>query len=230
MHYIKEIFLGKPVDYMHNMFTRYSRGTFDGAALTIKNGPTIKAVGSVHYTNILGELIANNCQQELKVSGVVHAKREIKIPLEVKKQSKKKGVHIAEVNTNIHSDGLKMVYGDYKEAYILLNLNASEGKWKLKCKKKPPRPGGKLDTRFCSAVLEQNALDNLMEEILFDHKDKNFKTVELKHQFIIEELVADQELKKDAARYRLEAKRKGKIKRTLTTDGKTTETEHEFSV
>ena len=228
MHYVREIFLGKPVDYIHSQFTRYGRGAFAGPALVVKNGSTIKAEGSIHYVNILGEIIAAGANQDLNVSGSIFAKREIKIPLDVKKKTAKGDLHTAEVGETIHSDALKMVYDDYKDAYILLELSASSGSWKLKCKKKPPKPGGGLDEKFCSATLEQRALSTIMDEILFDAENAVFKQAELKHQITVDELVGTPELKKDPARFRTEAQRKGTIKRTLTIDGKTTETTHDF--
>lgn len=228
MHYIKEIFLGKPVDYMHAQYTRYGRGTFDGPTLTIKNGPTIKAEGSIHYANILGGIIADNSRQDIDASGIIYAKREIKIPVETSGKKTKGGLRSVDVNSSLPADALKMIYGDYPDAFILLELNA--GGWKLKCKKKPPKPGGGLDEKFCSAIMETSALDRVMDEILFDVKDKNFKEATLKHQITIDELVGSEELKKDPAKFRLEAKRKGKIKRTVTIDGKTTETTKEFIV
>ena len=228
MHYIKEIFLGKPVDYMHNQFTRYGRGVFEGPRLTVKNGPVIKAEGSIHYVNILGELIVQNSSQEFKVDGTINAKREIKVPLNTGKKNNKGDLHSVEVKDDIHSDGLKMIYNDYKDGNILMSLKQASGKWKLACKKKLPKPGGKLDEKFCSALFETKALEDFIGEIMFDIKDKNFKEAEIKHEITIEELVGTPELKKDAAKFRLEAKRKGKIKRTVTVDGKKTETTKEF--
>jgi hypothetical protein len=228
MNYIKEIFLGKPIDYMHAQFIRYSKGTFQGPTLVIKNGSSIKADGSIHYANILGEIIVKNSPQEFNASGTINAKREIKIPMDVKKKTKKSDLHTVEVKETIHSDGLQMIYSDYKDANILLELNGNSGKWKLKCKKKLPKPGGGLDEKFCSAVMEPKAIDSIMDEILFDIKDKNFKEAEIRHELTIEELVGSPELKKDAARFRTEAKRKGKIKRTVTVDGRKTETTTDF--
>jgi len=230
MHYIKEIFLGKPVDYIHGQFTRYGKGMFEGPALVVKKGSTIKVEGSIHYANVLGELIAAAADQNLNVSGSIYAKRDIKIPLEIKNKKAKGDLHTAEVRETIHSDALKMVYNDYKDAYILLELSADSGGWKLKCKKKPPKPGGGLDEKFCSATLEAKALPAVMEEILFDLKDASFKQAEVKHEIIIDEIVGTPELKKDPARFRLEAKRKGTIRRTLTIDGKTTASIHAFLV
>lgn len=228
MHYIKEIFLGKPVDYIHSQYTRYGKGTFDGPALTLKKGSTLKAEGSIHYVNILGSIIAETGPQEFEVDGVITAKRELKVPIEARKKPSKGRVHTVEIKGSAPADALKMIYGDYPDAYILLELNA--GSWKLKCKKKPPRPGGGLDIKFCSAIMETSALDRVMDEVLFDVKDKNFKEAVIKHKITIDELVGSEELKKDSARFRLEAKRKGKIKRTVTIDGKTTETTHDFIV
>jgi hypothetical protein len=228
MHYIKEIFLGKPIDYIHSQFTRYGKGNFQVAAITIKNGPAIRCDGSVHYVNIVGEIIASSSQQEFEVDGSIHAKRQIKVPLKAGKEKVKGGLHSVEIKDKIHSDGLRMVYNDYKDGNILLSLTPSSGKWRLSPKKKMPRPGGGLDEKFWNAVLEPSALDGIMNEILFDVKDKNFKEARITHEVSIEELVGSPELKKDAARFRLEAKRKGKIKRTVDIDGRKTETTHEF--
>ncbi|MDD5111581.1 MAG: hypothetical protein PHG85_03475 [Candidatus Altiarchaeota archaeon] len=228
MNHIKDIFLGKSVDYIHNQYTRYGKGTFDGPALAIKNGKSIKADGSVHYANILGGIIAESAQGDVNASGSIFAKREIKIPVDTSGKKTKGDLHSLDVTGTLAADALKMIYTDYPDANILLEL--STGAFKLKCKKKPPKPGGGLDEKFCSAILEKEALGKVMDEVLFDAKDKNFKEAEIKHRITIEELVGSPELKKDPARFRREAKRKGRIKRTVTIDGKTTETIKEFII
>jgi len=62
---------------------------------------------------------------------------------------------------------------------------------------------------------------------LFDY-NKDFSKAKIKHTLIIEELVIPKEYMNNPALARVNAKRKGKIKRIIDLDGKTFEKEIKF--
>lgn len=232
MHFIKGIFSDSVSDWAHQIFVRYGKGTFDGPALNLKKGKDIKVKGSADYCNVLGEIISNNVNADVEVNGKIIAKRDfssdIKGIIDLKKTSKKKGLFSTEINDRLPSENLKKLYEKIPDAYILIDISANSQK--LKSKKSIPKPGSKIDSEFCSANFDISALGDIMNELLFDLKNKEFSEVNVAHTYIINELVALEEVKKDPARFRVEAKRKGTIKRILEVDGQKTESAHELLV
>ena len=232
MHVIKEIFSNSVSDWVHQIFVRYGKGTFEGPVLNIKRGKDIKAKGSVDYCNILGKIISSGINADIEISGKIIAKKDFSSDingiLELKNVSKKRGLFNAEVEGILPSDKLKKLYDKIPDAYLLIDISAE--KCKLKSKKSVPKPGSKIDSDFCSAAFDMSALDDIMNELLFDLKNKDFTEVNVSHTYMINELVAPEEVKKDPTRFRIEAKRKGTIKRILEVDGQKTERGHELLV
>ncbi len=222
MHFLKQIFSDRVEEWVHQRFVRYSKGTFDGPALNAKiSGKTLKVNASADYCNALGGTIAKNSNETFSVSGKIISKEDLS---PIGKCRKKKGFFILEISKEMSSAELLDVYKKFPDSFALLNL--SKGVWKLKCKKNLPKPGSSVDDQFCNAILDLVALDDFMNEILFDMNKKDFKEVSVQHIYEISGIVIPEECKKDPAKARLLAKRKGKIKRILTVDGKKTETEH----
>jgi hypothetical protein len=135
-----------------------------------------------------------------------------------------KGLFSAEAGGSVSGEELVGMLSMMPDATVL--FDAEGGASKLKCKKKLTKPGGSPDDAFCAASFTENALDDVKKEILFDLSG-DFKEASVSHEITVEELVKPAGVT-DPARLRTESKRKGKIKRTLTADGKTTKTETTF--
>jgi len=232
MHFTKEIFSNSVSDWIHPVFVRYGKGTFNGPVLRLNKGKGIKVKGSIDYCNTLGYIIANSANANLEINGKIIAKRDFSNDLRgivnLKKFSKEGGLFSAEITDMISSKNLKNIYEKIPDAYVLIDISANP--FKLKSKKSLPKPGSRIDGEFCNATLDMSALDSIMSELLFDLKNKDFNEVNVSHTYTINELVAPEEIKKDPARFRIEAKRKGTIKRILEVDGQKTESEHELLV
>lgn len=226
MHYIKGFFAGEVPDWVHDRFIRYGRGTFAGPKIAVKTKKDVKISATIEYSNILAELLAKNSAEPLKVSGSVFAKRDIgqtlKDFLKVSKSKFGKGLYSAEVSGEVSADEFTGLCGMIPDAMLLLDV--SGGGQKISCKKKKlPKPGSGIEESFCTGTLGESALDEVKNELLFDASG-DFNEAEATHEIVIDELVKPSGVT-DAARLRVEAKRKGKIKRTLTLDGKKQETE-----
>jgi len=84
-----------------------------------------------------------------------------------------------------------------------------------------------LKIDFCKLKTKDR---KLVEGMVFDSEAKGAKKIEIKHDFIINDIVVPAHLKgeKDFAIIREKAQRKGKILRTLDIDGKIIKKEKDF--
>ncbi len=237
MHFIKEIIQGDPEkEYIHRLFVRYSKGEFEGPFLKVKNtGKNLKIYASDAYASMLGKIITHQANTEFKVSGSIFSKEnpeecllENNIP--IKKSSKKKGTYITEVDGEATGTPLAKVYDVLKESQLFLSLSPKQSKDKLKSKKKPTKPGSGTDEKFCLSTMSLTCLGPLCEELLFELEDTDFKEAELRHNYVIEEIIVPDEFKDDPLNARLNAKRKGQLIRTLKTDTETKEMKKEFII
>ena len=234
MNLIKEIVEGNcDKDYIHQRFVKYSKGNFGGPVISIKKaGKKIKIAGSIDYVNTLGELIANNNGTasdagNFKVSGTIVSRRDIsgeldgKIPLT--KTKKRIGTFTSEVKCESDPKILAGIYREFPDAFILLSLSAPDKTVTLKTKKKVPRAGKDVDDKFFSATLPESVLDFVLGEFCFDldmneGDKKGFKEITVSHEYQINEIVIPEEYKNDPARARVNAKRKGTMKRVILVD------------
>jgi hypothetical protein len=229
MHYIKQLLEGKPQEWVHLLFTRYGRGQFDGPTCEVDVGKDIKFKGTVEYSTLFGELVTS-CGGDYKVDGTIFAKIDFrdelsKAGIEFDDKSKpKQGFYVAQVKGEFPGSVLAGVYSKLPHATVLLNLAGEKGK--LKCKKKPPKPGGEKDLDFFSGSMGLSAVPRLKEEVFFDAGD--FKKVKVENKFAISELLIPSGM--GAAEARLNAKRKGKVLRKVTLDGTSKESEFQFAV
>jgi len=231
MNFIKEIFQGdQEQDYIHQKFIRYGRGEFHGPVISLKkSNKDIKVNGTADYVNILSELILRNSDGNIKVSGNIFSKREIKSKL-ISKTKKKRGLFNSELKGDFVSDELLKLYEEFKDAYFFLDLYSEGGRFKLKTKKKLPKPGSEIDDKFFTAVFDISFLNTVMNEICFDSENKNFKEMKITHTYLINELVIPEEYKNDAVKARIFAKRKGVVKRIVDVDGYASEFKKEFEI
>ena len=86
-------------------------------------------------------------------------------------------------------------------------------------KSTPPKPGS-VKEKFCTLQVEPKLAAPLLDAFLFDVKERGFKKAEINHTFDIQDVVIPKEYENDYALARLHAKKKGKIKRKITLDGK----------
>jgi hypothetical protein len=229
MQYVKQLFEGSPPEWVHLLFTRYGRGLFDGPAAEVEVGKDIKFKTTVEFSTYFGYLAAS-CGGDFSVEGAIYAKKDIRdglnsLGIEFDDKSKpKQGFFVAQIKGTYPGDVLARMYDLMPHATVLLQLTGAGVK--LKCKKKPPKPGGEKVSDFASGTLGLSVLAKLREDVFFGGGD--FKSAKVEYKYQISEIVIPAGM--DAAKARLSAKRKGKVLRMLTIDGSETKSECELDV
>lgn len=213
MNFIKKIFENKADDLVHKQFTRFGKGEYERALLTLKKSSKLNIKASFEFSNDLVELIIQEASSNIEISGVILAAHEFNLDLK-NEYSKRGKIYKAEIEEQIITkEKLKEIFEKFKFDWLLLNLSADN--CSLKCKSSLPKPGGTLKDDFCSASFENL---NIAKEFAFDVD--NFKVLIIKHIFKIEDLIVNKEDENNFEKARINAKRKGKILRILDVDGK----------
>ena len=230
MHFIKQIISGKVDDWVHQIFTRYGRGDFTGPVFEIEIGKNIKYKVTEDYVTAFVYACAS-CGGNFNVDGTIFAKDDFRpdimdLEIEFEDKSKpKKNYYVADINVEeMPAETLQTLVGKIPYALVLLNLKGDNAK--LKCKKKPTKPGKDKVLDFCSGTMDLKGLPALKDEVLFDCGD--FTKACGSNKYIIEEVVVPTGV--DSATARLQAKRKGKLVRTIDLDGVVKESEMELLV
>ncbi len=225
MNAIKQLFRGvKDKDLMHHKFVRFGKGDFERFMITIKKGKTLKIKASFDWANDLFEIIADNIKEEAEISGKIIAFRDFEkeVPCEVSAFSKRGKVYTAELKGTAKPDVLKKIYEQFKADFLLVNIKSSNHQ--LKCGKSLPKPGGTIKEDFCSATLPPELLGEFAFGI-----EADFSEAKIKHALSITDIEVPEQYKNDPAQARVQAIRKGTIKRIIDLDGKVTEKEIKFA-
>lgn len=210
--FIKKIFNGVEDPEVHKQFVRFSKGTYEGRAITTghKTSNKIKIKGSFELANDLVNFVSE-LNINIKFNGLIISKQEIS---ELEGGTQKSGLYNYEVS-DINSEVINNIKD--KTYYMLLNVASDEAT--LKIKKKLPKPGKsaeKVDDGFCNLQLDIKFWPKVKEVFFWDLPD--FKKVKIRHTYIIDDLIMP-EGEKDFEKIRLLTKRKGKIIRNITIDG-----------
>lgn len=230
MNFIKKIFNGEIDEDVHFQFIRFGKGNYKGRfRLGLWKTKKIKVKTSFEFANDLVLLCSGF--GDSKVSGIVFSKKKIsdmmsENNIEGDSKAKKKGLYY---ENNIPEQELneKQIIELEKESYsTLLDM---EGKgFKLKVKKKLPRPGKsekKIDPRFCVLETDEKFYSKIKEDLFWDMPEA--KKIDIAHEVIVEEIVMPKG-EKDFSKIREMAKRKGKVIRKAVIDEKEIVSEKEF--
>jgi len=215
MNFIKQIAQGKPDDTVHKKLARYGKGEYDRGLLLITKGKKdLKIKASWDWANDLFGIIADHIKKTAEIKGKIIAPRDFKSELNMESSFSKWGkMYTAEIEATLNAEQIKSIYEKFKNDFLLLNVKSDD--FKLNVKNSIPKPGGKVKENFCSATLPLEDLD----EFAFDF-DTNFSQAKITNKFVITDLVVPKQYEKDFAMARAMAKRKGKLVRVITVDGK----------
>jgi hypothetical protein len=218
MHYLRQLTAGKADDWVHDLFTRYGRGRFDGPVCEADVGKDVKFKASVEFATLLCGLTASG-GGDFKADGAVYGKRDFRglldgTGVEYDDKSKpKKGVFAVQVAGELPGAVVSDLCRKAPYAMALIGLSGAKGK--LKCKRKPPKPGGEKDADFVAGSMDSSQLPELSEEVFSGAS--GFKKAKVEYVYVIEELLIPAGMGPEQAR--VSARRKGKILRTTTVDG-----------
>jgi len=219
MNFIKKVFEDKSDESAHRQFIRFGKGDYRGrAVLGWWKTKNIKIKSSFEFANDLVLFAAN--LGEVNFKGDIWSKNEI----ENLSGKKKSGKWVYNVEDMTSSEVINLA----DKIYYLLLDGEGEG-IKLKIKKKLPKPGKsekKVDVRFCLLELDKKYASKVMEDFFWDIPEG--KKINVKHNFVITDIVMPETNETDFAKIRELAKRKGKIIREADVDGRIVKTEKDF--
>jgi len=209
-------------DSVHQNFVRFSLGEFEREQVLIKKmAKALQVQTGFEYATDLFMLIADLLPEDTMLSGegtVISSTKNLDkeleaVGLKVKASRGKKYTVTFELSVK---DFKAMV--DKLGEYILMFKFKVEG-LELKMKPKPPKPGS-LAQKFATLKVDNKYADVVLKNFLFDVDVDKFKSAEIKSAFVIEDVEIPKEYENDFAMARKMAKKKGKIKRVITVDGK----------
>lgn len=230
MNFVKKIFEDDLDEKVHQQFIRFGKGDYRGRfRLGFWKTKKIKVNTSFEFAADLILLCSKfgNC----KVSGILLSKNNLsdlmlKNNIEGSSKTKKGGLYY---ENDIPGQELKreQIVELERESYSVL-LDAEGEGFKLKVKKKLPKPGkneNKIDKRFCVLEADEKYYSEIKKDFFWDMPES--KKMDITHEVIVNEIVIPKG-EKDFSKIRELAKRKGKIIRKAEIDGKEIFSEKEF--
>ena len=231
MNFIKRVFNKEVNREVHLQFQKFSRGEFRDRALIIakKTGNKYTINTSAEFANeLVAEMAERLGHNSAKITGAIVSTLNLEIDYKEKKQFQ--GVKRFLIEKEMTGEQVIELIENYPKAFFALSFEA-EGSI-LKIKPKAPKSGKpsskgedapKVD--FCKLITNDKSI---AEDFVWEKAD--FKQAEIKHTFIIEEIIIPEELKKekDFALVREKALKKGKIIREAKIDGQNIRKEVEF--
>jgi hypothetical protein len=209
--FMKKILSGEISSESRKYFLRFGKGYYKRRfLLSFSMGSKIKIRGSFEWANDFVKFVRKN--KDLNFSGKVMSNEKIS-GLDGRKKGSSFVYEVEESKLN-----------EFESVYFYL-VNCNDSEIILKIKKSLPKPGKneeKIDDKFCSLDLDKKYLGAVKEAFFWDFPDCKKGRVE--HEIVIDEV--DIPTEGDPSKVREMAKRKGKIVRKISCDGKESSREH----
>lgn len=224
--FIKKIFEGKKDESVHLQFQKFSRGEFgDRAMVRVKNLKDNFVISTTSeyardFVMIFGEKLG---EKKVHVLGALISALDL-TGFEYKEKKMAMGARKYIIDSEMSGKELTELCKKIPKAFFGLSFKGED--FDLSIQPKSPKSAkgassskkeeNKSKIDFCKIkTIDKNIVNNL----IFDNEAKDFKNVEIKHTFLIEDIILPQG-EKDFAKIREMAQRKGKIIRKLDVDGK----------
>ena len=240
--FIKKIFNGKTEkdSLVHSQFQKFSKGEFGSKAMVVAKqqaGGRYSISTTAEYAKGLVMNLAEKLGDEKTlVTGALISTLDLE-GFEYKEKKSAIGIKKYLIESEMSGNEILELCNKLEKAFFGLSFKVGDAELKIKPKSpksakgagSKKKEGEKLKADFCKLKTDDK---EIVDNLIFDSEAENFKSIEITHDFIIEDIVVSEELKKEAgndfARIREEATRKGKIIRKLNIDGKDVVKESEF--
>lgn len=221
---INKIFNNNIDDGAHYDFVKFGKGVFNDKFLVDakkQKGEVYSIKTSYEFANFLVRL----CAQEglrtdvpVEVSGVVVSTRNLKddLPFEIDKIKQFAGVKQAIIKSQIKPSMIISALDKLPKAFFALSFNTPTSQLKIKAKApKSAKPSAKGEAKpsadFCSIKTTNK---EIIHDLLFDIKDKEFSSVSIAHSFEINKINVPKGIS-DPVEMREKSVRQGTIKRRV---------------
>lgn len=228
---LKNIFLGKNDESVHNELIKFSRGNFDNRYLieAKKQAGRWSIKTSAEFTNFLVRSCLKELRGEIDVKGVIVATFDVssEAGFDISGTKQFMGIKQAVVDTKTSADKIIKLMDKYPKAFFALSFSGMGFELKVKAKApKSAKPSTKgesgVKADFCSLKTSDTEIIN---DLFFDAP--NFKEIKINHTIQINEIALPRG-EKDPIKIRENAVRKGKIIRKILVDGKSLKKEAGF--
>jgi hypothetical protein len=230
---IQKIFKEQIDEEVHSSFLKYGRGEYKNKFLleakkqtkgyTIKTGP--------EYVNYLVKKCLEKANEKTHITGIIVSTTDLReeIPFEIKKASNFQGIRKFQIDTEITKEDITNIIEKHPRAFYALSFKGED--FQIKTKAKAPtsgKPGKESDEGPKADFTTLKTSDEtIIKELFFDINE--FKETKINHTIHITDIIYPKGYETmKPTEIREQSKRKGTIKRNITTDGKTTTTEKEF--
>lgn len=237
MNFIKKIFDGRIDESVHLQFQKFSKGRFSQRAIIVakKSRDSYRISTGPEFANELVRQLAEELgNSKTSVTGVIVSTlnlneepkfRDILGHCDVKQFM---GVKQFKVNKELSGNEILELAENFQKAFFALSFGTKDSELKIKPKApKSAKPSTKSDEKikadFCKIATKNKSFG---EEFVFEKKD--FKSAEISHDFMIENIILPKS-EKDFAKIREMAQRQGRILRNAVIDGKEMKSEKEFT-
>lgn len=228
---MKKVFSGKTDEEVHSEFIKYSRGTFANRYLikAKKQKEQWNIKTSSEFTNFFVKACLSKAKEDVHVKGAIICTMNIKedIPFEIANVKQFMGVKQYVVDGTASPQLILDLIQKQPRAFYALSFSTSGCELKIKAKApKNAKPSTKGDSEpkagFCSLKTNDRAI---VEDLFFDVPA--FKEAAIKHTLQIDTIILPKGVN-DPVQMREQSRRKGKIIREITIDGKKERKEKEF--
>lgn len=230
MNFIKKVFEGSVDEAAHLQFQKFGKGEFkDRALIKAKySGGKYAITTSAEFANELVRLAAEKLgNNKTKFTGVVVSTDDLTGKLDFEKKKQFMGVKQYVIDKEISGLEILNLLKEFPKVFFALSFEVGDNHLKVKPKApKSGKPGSKGEggpkADFCRLVTSDK---EIASDFIFENPD--FKEAEIRHTFLIEDLIKPKG-ETDFAKIRELAKKKGKIIRESVIDGVKTRVEKEF--
>lgn len=233
MNFIQKIFLKEIDKEVHLQFQKFSRGIFKNKSLITARKTKKKYSISTGYefANWLVKKVAEKVgDRRTNFKGAIISTQDLTGELDFNEKKQFQGVKKYLIDKEMSGNEVLALLGKFPKAFFALSFQSDDSKLKIKPKApksgKPKNKEGEiLKASFCKITTTD---ENIGRGFVFEQND--FKKANIRHTYIIEEIIIPEELKdsKDFSLIREESRRKGKIIRIADIDGKEIKKEIEF--
>ena len=233
--FIKKIFNNEIDEIVHLQFKKFSRGEFkDRGVIIAKKSKDNFSINTSHeYANEFVRFLAEKLDEsKTHATGVIVSTRNLDEELDFLNKKQFMGVKQYVIDKEMTGTEILDLCNKLSSSFIGLSFSAGNSALKIKPKapksaKPSTKRGDNPKIDFCK--LMTNDL-TIVKSLIFDDEARNFNKIEISHDFIINEIIINDELKQegDFAKIKEMAKRKGKVVRKLSIDGKKFVKEKEF--
>ncbi len=225
-NFIKKIFDGKIDELAHLQFQKFSRGEFrERAGISARNskGKYTLSTGSEFANGLVREMAEKLGNEKTRVTGAVISTADLNGKIDFKTKKQFQGVKNYGIEKEMSGDEISTLLDEFPKTFFALSFKTSDSELKIKPKApmsgkpKTPKEGEeRKKPDFCKLITTDK---NLAESFVFEKP--GFKSADIMHNYIIEEIVVPDELKKEKnfAIVREKSMRKGRIVRRSNIDG-----------